>query len=596
MANINASQQEATFQIKRWLGLNENPDGDTALKMGEAAEMRNFRITKEGHLQKRPGYKTVADLGAGCKGLWNGNVGGTEYTLAAAGGKVYKLDVSAGTKTELGAVAADVRVFFFPYGGKVYILDGSEYRSWDGTTYAVVSGYVPCVYTATPPAGGGTAYEPVNKLTAKKSQQFSSNGTATLYQLAETGIVSVDKVTVNGVEKTVTTDYTVNLTTGAVTFTAAPATGINNVQIWWTGSANDRAKITGMRFAEQYNGTTDNRVFLYGDGSNEAVYSGIDVNGKPTAEYFPDLNVMAIGDSNTPITGMCRQFSRLIVFKSTSTFSIAYAPITLTDGTVTAGFYVTPVNRNIGNEAPGQIRLITNYPFSLHGGGVYQWRNSSNGLTLDERQAKRISQRVENTLSGFTFSECITFENEYKQDYYIVWNGNAVLYNYTSDTWFVYSAFPATAFVMVGNEMYIGTASGKFCHVSRDYKSDDGAAIDCYWRSGSIDFSREWQRKFSTTLWISIKPESNARVTVTAQSDRKSGYLETVVASSLATFTAANFAHWSFSTNRRAQVIRVRLKVKKFALYQLIFQDASNDATCTILSTDFRVAYTGNVK
>lgn len=593
MANINASQQEATFQIKRWLGLNENPDGDISLKMGEAAEMRNFRITKEGHLQKRPGYKTVVDLGAECKGLWNGNVGGTEYTLAAAGGKVYKLDVSAGTKTELGAVAADVRVFFFPYGGKVYILDGSEYRSWDGTTYTTVSGYVPCVYTATPPAGGGTAYEPVNKLTAKKSQQFSADGTATVYQLAETGIASVDKVTVNGVE---TAAYTVDLTTGKVTFTTAPATGINNVQIWWTGSANDRAKITGMRFAEQYNGTTDNRVFLYGDGSNEAVYSGIDVNGKPTAEYFPDLNVMAVGDSNTPITGMCRQFSRLIVFKSTSTFSIAYAPITLTDGTVTAGFYVTPANRNIGNEAPGQIRLITNYPFSLHGGGVYQWKNGSNGLTSDERQAKRISQRVENTLSGFKFSECITFENEYKQDYYIVWGDRAVLYNYTSDTWFVYSAFPATAFVMVGNEMYIGTASGKFCHVSRDYKSDDGAAIDCYWRSGSIDFQREWQRKFSTTIWISIKPESNARVTVTAQSDRKSGYLETVVASSLATFTAANFAHWSFSTNRRAQVIRVRLKVKKFALYQLIFQDASNDATCTILSTDFRVAYTGNVK
>jgi hypothetical protein len=593
MANINASQQEATFQIKRWLGLNENPDGDISLKMGEAAEMRNFRITKEGHLQKRPGYKTVADLGAGCKGLWNGNVGGTEYTLAAAGGKVYKLDVSAGTKTELGSVAADVRVFFFPYGGKVYILDGSEYRSWDGTTYAVVSGYVPCVYTATPPAGGGTAYEPVNKLTAKKSQQFSADGTSTVYQLAETGIASVDKVTVNGAE---TTAYTADLATGKVTFTAAPATGINNVQIWWTGSANDRAKITGMRFAEQYNGTTDNRVFLYGDGSNEAVYSGIDVNGKPTAEYFPDLNVMAVGDSNTPITGMCRQFSRLIVFKATSTFSIAYAPITLTDGTVTAGFYVTPANRNIGNEAPGQIRLITNYPFSLHGGGVYQWKNGSNGLTSDERQAKRISQRVENTLSGFTFSDCITFENEYKQDYYIVWGDRAVIYNYTSDTWFVYSAFPATAFVMVGNEMYIGTASGKFCHVSRNYKSDDGAAIDCYWRSGSIDFQREWQRKFSTTIWVSIKPESNARVTVTAQSDRKSGYLETVVASSLATFTAANFAHWSFSTNRRAQVIRVRLKVKKFALYQLIFQDVSNDATCTILSTDFRVAYTGNVK
>ena len=100
---------------------------------------------------------------------------------------------------------------------------------------------------------------------------------------------------------------------------------------------------------------------------------------------------------------------------------------TLADGSLTAGFYVTPVNRNIGNEAPGQIRLITNYPLSLHGGGVYQWKNGSNGLTSDERQAKRISQRVENTLSGFTFSECVTFENEYKQDYYIVDGDSAVI-------------------------------------------------------------------------------------------------------------------------------------------------------------------------
>ena len=46
MANIPTTEQESIFQIKRWLGLNENPDGDTAINLGEAAEMRNFRITK----------------------------------------------------------------------------------------------------------------------------------------------------------------------------------------------------------------------------------------------------------------------------------------------------------------------------------------------------------------------------------------------------------------------------------------------------------------------------------------------------------------------------------------------------------------------
>ena len=44
---------EQIISIKKFLGLNENPDGDTVLKRGELAEMRNFRITQDGHLQIR---------------------------------------------------------------------------------------------------------------------------------------------------------------------------------------------------------------------------------------------------------------------------------------------------------------------------------------------------------------------------------------------------------------------------------------------------------------------------------------------------------------------------------------------------------------
>ena len=42
--------------------------------------------------------------------------------------------------------------------------------------------------------------------------------------------------------------------------------------------------------------------------------------------------------------------------------------------------------------------------------------------------------------------------------------------------------------------------------------------------------------------------------------------------------------------------MRVLLKIKKFALYQIIFKDNSADATSTILSADFHIAYTGDVK
>ena len=595
MARIASSGGEAVFQISRWLGLNENPDGDTALKMGEAAEIRNFRITAEGHLQKRPGRKTVVSLGAACMGLWTGNVGGTEYTLAAAGGTVWRLDLTAGTKTALGSVASGAKVTFFPFGGKVYILDGAEYRSWDGTTYGPVTGYRPMVSVGTAPAGGGTALEQVNKLTGARRCRFSPDGTATVFHLPEKGIASVDYVrtVADGADMT---GWTGDTAAGTVTYTAAPEQGINSIEIGWTHPTAYRSAVTAMRYEEQYNGTTDNRAFLYGDGSNKALYSGIDFNGTPTAEYFPDLNVMAVGDANAPITGMIRQYSRLIVFKRGSTHSVGYSEITLAGGSVTAGFYVTPVNRAIGNEAPGQVQLVTNYPRTLHGGGVYEWKNGNYGLTSDERQARRISRRVENTLASFDLSACVTFDNEYKQDYYIVCGTTAVVHNYTVDAWFVYTSFPASAFTMSGNRLYIGTSDGTVEHVSREYRSDNGAAIDCFWRSGSMDFRREWQRKYSTMIWVSIKPEENARVTVTARSDRKPDYAEKIVASSLASFSQVNYAHFSFNTNRRPQVERVKLKVKKIALYQLLFESSSASDTVTILSTDFRLRYTGYVK
>ena len=55
MAQITAKDNSSILKIKSFLGLNENPDGDTTLKVGEMAEMRNFRVTQDKHMKIRPG-------------------------------------------------------------------------------------------------------------------------------------------------------------------------------------------------------------------------------------------------------------------------------------------------------------------------------------------------------------------------------------------------------------------------------------------------------------------------------------------------------------------------------------------------------------
>lgn len=48
MAQIVDSSDEKVFRIQEFLGLNESPDGDTKLKLGEASVMRNFKIDLRG--------------------------------------------------------------------------------------------------------------------------------------------------------------------------------------------------------------------------------------------------------------------------------------------------------------------------------------------------------------------------------------------------------------------------------------------------------------------------------------------------------------------------------------------------------------------
>jgi hypothetical protein len=564
--------------------------------------MKNFKITPEGALQVRPGTQTVAEVGTGAiKGLWTGYIDGTEVMVAACDDNVWAIDIETETATEIGAYDTTNNVCFFGYDEKLYMLNGSQYCSWDGTTFAEVAGYIPLIQTATVPTGGGTALEAINMLNPKRKVWFSPDvdGTKT-YQLPETGLTSIDYVKnlVTGTNYTLTTDYTVSTANGTVTFVSAPTTGVNTIEICYTANEDLRSEIESMRYAELYNGTTDNRVFLYGDGTNKTYYSDLDYNGMATAEYFPPLNVLHAGDSNTPITALIRHYNRLLAFKEDSAYNIYYDSITLADNSVTAGFFISTVNKMLGNTALGQAQLVLNYPYTLDGKSIYEWKatTTSGNITGDQRNAKRVSEKVEKTLSEFVLSDAVTYVDKYNHEYYVVYNGTAVIYNYGNDTWYTYTNFPATCFTMLDGELYIGTSAGNVMHVSRQWRSDDGEDIPAKWVSGYMDFGADYKRKYSAMLWVGMLPESGGEVYVTLNTDNKSNFSELVITRSIATFAHVNYANFSFNTNRRPTMKRLKLKAKKFIYYQMILTAGDSTKTATITSADIRVRYTGNVR
>lgn len=615
MAQIKGTDNSSILKIQAFLGLNENPDGDTTLKVGEMAEMRNFRITQDKHLQIRPGSKTLlsladalSSLGQGntqdgsetrVYGVWRGIAGASEHILASFGGHIWDIDTKNSAAKDKGSAPMG-EVSFFGFGGKVYLLGGGEYKSWDGgtdTAFATVEGYVPLLQTATTPKGEGTLVENVNRLTGKRRVQFSTDGTATVFQLPEKDINEVSSVKSGGEP---VTNCTMDLENGTVTFPAAPAAGTNTVEIEYRKGDGARSEVTGMKYSELFNGATDTRVFLYGDGTNRAVYSGVPfATGRASAEYFPDLYEMTVGESNTPLTALVRHYSRLMAFKTDSAWAILQGEIGLADGGSTAAFYVQPVNRQFGNEAPGQVRLLENNPLTMDAGSVYQWRSGSSYasyISNNENNAKRISDRVASTLKGFDLKKVLTANIKADHEFWFLHGTRALILNYANDSWYLYDGLPFSRIVEHEGTVIGFSDDGAVVEFSQKYRSDNGAPIDCYAATGAMDFDKDWLLKYSPMIFVAMQPASNARIKVTVETNRRSDYPEKTVAYSLATFLHVDFNHFSFATNRKPQVKKVKMKVKKATFYRLIFKSNSASATATVIETDIRLRYAGNVK
>ena len=605
MSTIRATTGQAVYKIERFLGMNENPDGDTKLKLGEASICRNWKVTRDRNLQRRPGFHTKVDIGtnAPVMGMWFGNIHGVETGLAASGGYMWKFyeDGYLEEPKRLGQIDTTNPVSFFAFNDEVYILNGEEYYTYNGYRFGIVFGYRPLIYTGRDWSGtDGELLEEVNKLTGARRVWFSPDGEHTAFLLPEKDLLSVDYVQINATGAKMSPDlYTYDKFTGWVTFDEAPERGTNTIEIGYSAPAKFRAELTTSTHAELFLGAQDNAVFLYGNGSNEAYYSSLDYNGIPRADYFPDLNEMAVADKNTPITGMIRHYSQLICFKTNSAYSVQYGMITEQNGNVQWGFYVKPINKRIGNEALGQVCLVNNSPLTLHGNDLYEWHNTSSyssNLSVDERQARVVSNRIYATLGSFDFSKCFCYDDNDNQEYYI-WNGNtALVWNYAADAWYVYTGPNVRSMCNIDDDILFGSAEGKILELSDAYLNDDGVAIDSYWESGSIDFGKAYMRKLMTEVWVGIKPQERSSVIVTVMTNKKSDYAEKTVESNLSTFWHLNFADFSFLVNRKPQVKKLKLKAKKFAFLKFVLKSKELHTTATVLLVDPKIRETGYMK
>ena len=623
------SSDTKLFTVDKFLGLNEAADGYTELKMGEASNMVNFLVTDGYNLTTRDGIQRIdfeevrepAEIVA----AWSGFVGGRELLVVIDyldGDRIWIYEKKpTGGYQSAGQQAGELNlteqnkntVKIFSFAGTVYIMSAGNTLVWNEDEFVEADVYVPLVMTGAAPAGGGTTLEGINLLTPLRRIEYSADGTAKEYVLPEEA-VNVVGVEIDNIPLAIETLGTFHKDNHTFTFNVAPEKGVGNVEFTYTAneaeSEASRLRLASMKLVEAYNGSTDTRLFMAGDGSNICYYSGVPMNGDLKQLYFPGMNEVAVDMSGSPVTGLQRHYSKLLVFKPDGAYTITYEPVTLTDGSLIAGFYLRAANREFGNEVMGQVQTVNNYPRTITKGGVYEWRITSS-YYQDERYAKRVSDRVQKTLDQADMSKVVTCDDDHSKTYYIFLNdedGTVLVNRYAlgnDGVWCIYRSNLCRNVryaMMNGGAIVFGTDTELFyfdefsAKDAPEVRGGESQEIKAVWESGYMDFGMDFRRKYASLIYVSMLPEASSSLTVTASTDKRESYREKVIGSNLFSFTNMDFSRFSFDMNRTPKIRRVRLKVKKFVYYKLIFKVEDPGTQATVLSFDQQVRFSSMAK
>lgn len=572
--------------------------------------MDNFYITNDYKLRKMYGYKSFWDFEEPIKGMYSTNLGGTEYLLVAVDGKLYYFlkgeleDESEWDTLEptlIGSIP-DNETTFFTFDKKVYILCG-KYMSWDGTTLKEVEGYTPLVFINTPPAGGGIIYDEINMLSAKKHQTFNGDGTSTAFYIAQKGVTSIDKVLVNGTEKTITTDYTVDTINGIITFTTAPVQGMDNVDIYWTLDDGDRDIIEGMNFGTVFGGDVDMRVFLYGNPTcqNRTYYSGLE-DGVPSVEYFPATAQVDIGPSNFALTDLTRQYDRLLATTNRPeayylTIGTDSLDVTLVDNSHTTRLVSSvstfPLNEIHGNVAPGQGQLINNYPVTIDRNALIVWKATN---VRDEKNVEDISQKVQQDLINMDLRSFKTLDHQSKNQLWFGFDKKYYIFNYVTKTFSrLVLEDDMTHLEDLGNTVYTGTDTGKVCKWGDQFQDYDGKIIKAHWEMNFSDFDASYLRKTMNRLWVLMQPQGESSADIGFISNLKTSPVKKHISYHLQTLDYVNFEKFTFEISSNPQPFRLKMKAKKFTNLKITI-DNEERTDCTILQLVMKVESFGESK
>jgi len=496
----------------------------------------------------------------------------------------------------------------FQINDNSYIIDGKdiyEFSIKEGESVEVIgqdNAYIPTVTKAREYNGGGVSVEAFNLLQPGFIEQFIGVATQKTYQLSQNDLddtpVKAWLLDSNGNwnPKEEDTDFSVDRSTGKVTFVTAPGVtpleGEDSIRIQaYKTFEGYRQRITKCRFGTLYgvSGAAD-RIFVSGNPEhpNWDFYSQY-----KDATYFPDIGYSTLGSSQSAITGYAIVSNYLATFKdgfdqSQSVF-VREGDMLVTDEenkTSEPVFKLINSLQGVGSISPYSFGYLQTEPVFLTKAGIY-------AITEQDITGEKYSQNRSFYLDGQLRKEPnleTAFATVHDNQYILALNGKLYVLDGLQATrtdksepyatrqyaGFLCTDIPALT-MWEDDAVCFGTNDGKVCRFYTDVEAlesynDDGKPIYSCWETPDLDGKLFYKNK--TFRYMAVRLMQAVKTSVKLYSRRFGLWTlnaetawnlikEQTTISNMLDFENLDFNLFSFSADLSERLVHTKLRVKK---------------------------------